>query len=151
MSRLGRGRELLTLSLYSMKNKLMVLSGFVMGLSPVVALAQGTGTTVSQTCANNANAGTIETVICRVGSILNTIIPFLIVLGVVYFVWGVLSYVISSDEEAKSAGRDKIIYGIIGLAVIIGNWGFVGILHKTFNPAVTGAVSIPCIVGTPGC
>jgi len=46
----------------------------------------------------------------------------LLALGVVYFVWGVVTYVIASDEEAKKTGRDRIIYGIIGLAVIIGVW-----------------------------
>src|SRR3989344_2886377 len=103
-----------------MKKKLIVLSGFGLSLAPVVAFAQ---TAVAQTCGQFANRGTLETVICRAGSIMNTIIPFLIVLGVLYFVWGVISYVIAGDEEKKKAGRDKIIYGIIGLAVIIGVWG----------------------------
>ncbi|MSU44910.1 hypothetical protein EXS45_01895 [Candidatus Nomurabacteria bacterium] len=132
-----------------MKNKLIVLSGFVLGLVPVMAFAQGTA--VAQTCNQFANQGTLETVICRAGSILNTIIPFLIVLGVLYFIWGVITYVIAADEEAKKGGRDKIIYGVIGLAVIIGVWGLVAILNRTFNPTVTGPVSIPCVIGTPGC
>jgi hypothetical protein len=131
-----------------MKKKLVVLSSFALGLAPVMAFAQ---TAVDQTCALNANAGTLETILCRVGSIMNTVIPFLIVLGVIYFIWGVATYVIAGDEEAKKTGRDKMIYGIIGLAVIIGVWGLVAILNRTFNPAVSGPVVIPCIAGTPGC
>jgi len=38
---------------------------------------------------------------------------------------------IASDEEAKKAGRDRIIFGIIGLAVIVAMWGLVNILIKT--------------------
>ena len=136
------------ISLNHMKKKFIVLSSFVLGLAPLAAFAQG----VAATCTANANAGTLETIICRMGSILNTIIPFLIVLGVVYFVWGVITYVISSDEEAKKAGRDRIIYGIIGLAVIVGVWGLVSILNRTFNPTPGGSgISVPCVVGTPGC
>lgn len=131
-----------------MKKKLIILSSFVLGLAPVMTFAQ---TAVAQTCGQYAGQGTLETVICRIGSIMNTIIPFLIVLAVLYFIWGVISYVVGGDEEAKKKGREKIIYGIIGLAVIVGVWGLVGILNRTFNPNVTGPVSIPCIVGTPGC
>jgi len=131
-----------------MKNKLIVLSGFVLGLTPVVAFAQN----AAQLCGNFANRGTIETLVCRIGGILNIIIPILIVLGVLYFVWGVVSYVIGGDEEAKKKGRDKIIYGIIGLAVIVGVWGLVGILNRTLNPDSSYVPQgIPCIVGTPGC
>jgi len=144
-----------------MKKKFLgfvVLSVFVLGgLLPVVASAQPTP--VQQTCGtvggsgteDRVGTGTLETIICRIGSILNTIIPFLIVLGVLYFAWGVVSYVIGGDEEAKTKGRDRMIYGVIGLAVIVGVWGLVGILNRTFNPQTGGTVTIPCIVGTPGC
>ncbi len=131
-----------------MKKKLIVLSGFVMAASPLVAFAQ---TPVASTCAANANTGTIETIICRLGSILNTIIPFLIVLAVIYFVWGVITYMFSGDDEAKKKGREMIIYGIIGLAVIIGLWGLVGILTRTFGLNGAQEINVPCIVGTPGC
>jgi large-conductance mechanosensitive channel len=131
-----------------MKKKLIVMSGLVLGLAPIVALAQ---TAVADTCARSAGTNSIETVICRIGSILNTIIPFLIVLAVIYFIWGVITYVIGSDEEAKKEGRNKIIAGIIGLAVIVGVWGLVRILNNTFNPSVGGPIPIPCILGTPGC
>ena len=72
-------------------------------------------------------------VICRIGAVLSTIDPVLIVLGVVYFVWGVVRYVIADSEEVKAKGKDTMIYGIIGLAVIIGMWGLVGIVIRTFG------------------
>ncbi|HEV7702496.1 MAG TPA: hypothetical protein VGO63_03605, partial [Candidatus Paceibacterota bacterium] len=64
--------------------------------------------------------------------ILNSIIPLLVTLGVVYFVWGVVQYVIADAEEAKKTGKNRIIYGIIGLAVIVSLWGLVNILVTTF-------------------
>ena len=42
-------------------------------------------------------------------------------------------YFISSDEEAKKKGRDRIIYGIIGLVVIIAIWGLVGVVRNSFG------------------
>jgi hypothetical protein len=78
--------------------------------------------------------------------ILNSIIPLLVTLGVVYFVWGVVQYVIADAEEAKKTGKNRIIYGIIGLAVIVSLWGLVNILVTTFDldkaaPKVNNLVS----------
>ena len=126
-----------------MKKKLIVLSGFVLGLAPVAALAQVTGGT--PTVCNSATITNLQGVLCKVSELLNAVIPVLIALGVVYFVWGVVSYVISSDEEAKKAGRDRIIYGIIGLAVIIGMWGLVNILKNTFGLGNVQNITYPTV------
>ena len=71
--------------------------------------------------------------LCDVSNILNKVIPVLILLGVVFFIWGVVRYVIADGEEAKQKGRDQIIYGLIGFAVIAGLWGLVRILVITFD------------------
>src|SRR3990167_5947308 len=115
-----------------MKKKLIVLSGFVLGLAPVVVLAQATTGFLGVNCTTEA-AGSIGFMLCKLNQLLTTVVPVLIALGVVYFVWGIITYVISSDEEAKKAGRDRIIFRIIGLAVIIAVWGLVRILTNTFG------------------
>jgi len=72
-------------------------------------------------------------VMCKIQELFSFVIPVLIALGVVYFVWGVVQYVIYDEEEAKKKGRDTMIYGIIGLTVVIGLWGLVYIVVDTFN------------------
>jgi len=57
--------------------------------------------------------------------------------------WGVVQYVISNDEEAKKTGRNRMIYGIIGLAVIIGMWGLVNILKNTFGLDNVQNITLP--------
>ena len=86
-----------------------------------------------------------------VNQILGTIIPILITLAVVYFIWGVIQYTVSTDEEAKKGARGKIIQGLIGLFVIIAFWGIIGILRNTFgvNPQQLQRNELPCIPG-PG-
>ena len=118
------------------------LIGFLslLGSMPLMALAQN-----STGCDSYAGTGTIQSVICTVGNILDTLIPILVVLGVVYFVWGVVTYVISSDEEAKKAGKDRMIYGIIGLVVIVAMWGLVGIVKRTFDLDQPTNISIPTV------
>ncbi|OGI57626.1 hypothetical protein A2906_00120 [Candidatus Nomurabacteria bacterium RIFCSPLOWO2_01_FULL_37_25] len=114
-----------------MKKKLIVLSGFVLGLAPVMVLAQQTPPSFAR--CSSAQTGTLYSMLCVIGNVLNAVVPILIALGVVYFVWGVVTYVISNDEEAKEKGRNRIIFGIIGLAIIIGLWGLVNILGRTFG------------------
>lgn len=76
---------------------------------------------------------TITGILGVIKKILNTVIPILITLGVVYFIWGVITYVTAGDEEKRKEGRQRMIYGIIGLFVIISIWGLVGVLATTFG------------------
>lgn len=129
-----------------MKKKLIVLFGSILSFAPFMALAAPsncTGITIA--------SGTIEGIICKIGNILNMIIPILVVLGVVYFVWGVIQFVIASDEEAKTTGRNRMIYGIIGLVVIVAMWGLVSIVITTFGLSGCTIPLPPCVPGTPGC
>jgi len=128
-----------------MKKKLVVLSGFVLGLSPIVALAQVSSGGATSTACDTGSTGSLFGLLCKMGSLLNAVVPVLIALGVVYFVWGVVTYVISSDEEAKKAGRNRIIFGIIGLAVIVGLWGLVNLLRNTFGLNNSTNIQLPTV------
>jgi len=115
--------------------KLIGWSGVVLGLAffmPVVALAQN-----ASRCSQFAIGGgsrDIRDIICRVGNIIDLIIPLLILLAVLFFIWGVIQYVINTDdEEAKTKGRDRMIAGLVGFAVIFAMWGLVRIVQNTFG------------------
>ncbi len=128
-----------------MKKKIIGLVSFS-ALAPLFALAQQSNITCGL-------GGNIQFMICKVGQIISSIIPILIALGVVYFIWGVISYAIGKDEEAKKEGRSRIINGLIALLVIVSIWGLVGILQSTFGISQSGSatsIDIPCIPGTPG-
>ena len=75
----------------------------------------------------------LSSILCRIAELLNYVLPVLIVLGVVYFVWGGVRNRIGDSEEAKKKGKDTIIFGVIGLTVIVGLWGLVYIVVNTFN------------------
>ena len=130
-----------------MKKKLIVLSGLGLSLlAPIAVFAQGVSISGSSTSGCNlSESGTLIDLLCRAGQLLNSIIPILIALAVVYFVWGVVSFVIASDEEAKTTGRNRIIFGLIGLAVIIGMWGLVNLLRNTFGLDNTTRIELPTV------
>jgi len=111
-----------------LKKFILIIFVLAIALLPVLSFAQ---TTADKVCSPTvANIGDL---LCKVGSILKLIIPILIALGIVYFIWGVVTYVINDEEEAKKKGRDKMIYGIIGFVVIFAMWGLVSIVINTFG------------------
>ena len=44
-------------------------------------------------------------IICQINQLLNTVVPVLLALGVVYFIWGVAQYVIAGEDETKKKGK----------------------------------------------
>lgn len=125
-----------------MKKKLGLLTGSALAFLPLMALAQ---ITISGSTSNNCDLNTIGGWLCKVGSLLNSVIPVLIALGVLYFVWGVITYVVADEEEAKSKGRDRIIWGVIGLVVIVGMWGLVNVLRNTFGLNNSTNIQLPTV------
>jgi len=86
-------------------------------------------------------ASDVTGTITQLKTILNAVIGLLFVLVTLYFVWGVVGYVgASGDSEKLKQGKDHMIWGIIGMAVMAGAWGLVNILLNTFG---VGNANIP--------
>ena len=96
---------------------------------PIVASAQ------QQTGACQYEINSIALVFHLFGCILaSAVIPLLVTLTVVVFIIGILKYIAGADEAAKrEEGRKFMIYGIVGLFVMVSIWGLVGILQGTFG------------------
>lgn len=67
---------------------------------------------------------------CIIG-MLDKVIILLMAGAVVYIIWGAFQMITS--EEKRKSGRETIIYGVIGLFVMVSVWGLVNILTSTFN------------------
>ena len=68
-------------------------------------------------------------------NILSPLIPILITLAVIAFFWGVAKYVIQGahDEKSREQGKQIMLWGIVGLFVMVSVWGLVTIVKNTFN------------------
>ena len=63
------------------------------------------------------------------GYILNPIIGFMFAVAVVMFIYGIVEYIWSADNEEKvEVGKKHMIWGIIGMFVMIGVYGILNIL-----------------------
>lgn len=81
--------------------------------------------------APNAKLGDLLSYITCIIS--KSVIPLIFALTIVMFLWGVVQFVIKDSEEAKDKGRQLMVWGIIGLTVMVGVWSIVGIVARTFN------------------
>jgi len=86
-------------------------------------------------------------VLGRLQNLLNFVMPVLISIAVVWFIWGVIQYTISDDEEKKKKARGNIISGLIGLFVILSFWGIVYLIINTLGvgPDRLDTTKIPCV------
>jgi len=93
-----------------------------------------------------ASAATILTVLDQLKQILNAIIPIVITVAVIYFFWGLAQYILMEEgSDKKVQGRDKMVYGIIALFVMVSVWGLVGLVGGTFGIGQGGTVPLPKI------
>lgn len=66
--------------------------------------------------------------------IINPLIALLFALAVVYFLYGLLEFIAGQEnEEKKTAGKSHMLWGVIGLGIMIGVWAILGILLSTLN------------------
>ncbi len=65
----------------------------------------------------------------------NTAITILIAFAIIYIIYGIVRFLIagSGDPEKRKQGRDTILWGVVGLFVILSIWGLVAILKNSFN------------------
>ena len=102
-----------------MKKKLIVLSSFALGFAPLVALAQRATGTNPVSCGAGGFADTIPGLLCRIGDILNSVIPVLIALGVVYFVWGVIHSALEGELHPEII-FEYLLFASLGLSLVLG-------------------------------
>jgi hypothetical protein len=64
----------------------------------------------------------------------NTIIEILIAFAVLYIIFNVVRFIMAADNpEKRDPIRGAILWGIVGLFVILSIWGLVNILSNTFR------------------
>ena len=82
---------------------------------------------------------------------LSQAVILLIALAVVFFLYGILKYITAGDDEEKRTKmKNTMIYGIIGLFVMISFWGIVNILINTFELDTYPYVDVPYFYDSDG-
>jgi len=71
--------------------------------------------------------------------ILNPIIGFMFAVAVVMFIYGIVEYIWSADNEDKVAvGKTHMIWGIVGIFVMVGVYGILNLLSGFWQDVGSG-------------
>ena len=98
--------------------------GSIVALAPVLALALG----------GTGSGGGLADMLGIVRDLINTLLPVVIALALLYFFWGLAKFILAAgDEAARSEARSIMIWGVIALFVMVSVWGLVNVLVQTFN------------------
>lgn len=66
--------------------------------------------------------------------IINPLIYLLFALAVVFFLYGVFEFLLNqTNEEKKTAGKSHMLWGIVGLTIMLGVWTILNIVLNTFQ------------------
>ena len=107
-------------------------SGLVLAL-PLVTLAQWQGSFIEW-----------ERFLGGLRSFINVAVFVVIALATIFFLWGLMLFVLSAgDEEKRAKGKSIMIWGIIALVLMVAIWGIVNLLSQVFG---TGQVQRPPIL-----
>lgn len=104
------------------------LSTLALGLSPMIAFAQ-----------YSPNQG-IGGLFALAKSFLGMAVPLIISLAVVWFIFNVFKYAVAGNEDDKAKAKTQMIWGIVGIFVMVSVWGLVAILQSTFGTSGVQAV-----------
>lgn len=89
-----------------------------------------------------AGAQTVVTVINYGLDILEMLSYVLMSAGIAVFFWGIVKYMMHADDErAKEEGKNIMIWGMVGLFVMIAFWGIVGYLQESLGLDAAGSPS----------
>ena len=83
---------------------------------------------------NEVPAATVDFMRLVVDNIINPIIGVIFAAALVYFLWGLMVFILNASEEAKrSEGKRHMLNGIIGMTVMVSVFAIIAVVLATFD------------------
>lgn len=93
----------------------------------------------------------INSLATKLTSIGNLLTYLLVALAVIFIIWNVVMFLIKgNDPAARTGALHSILWGVVGLFIIVSIWGLVNILKGTFNTSETINGSLPTFGNSAG-
>jgi hypothetical protein len=98
------------------------------------------------TFAGSVDLSYFEDAILALGDLIELLIPIVIAIGLLMFIWGMVQFIISAgDDEARAVGKYRMVWGIFALFAIVAVWGIVGLLADITGVETGGEVDVPSV------
>ncbi|MEN9649635.1 MAG: hypothetical protein RL094_602 [Candidatus Parcubacteria bacterium] len=115
--------------------KTSIKTALLLGSAGIVAPIEVRAATKT-TPSSSGSLGSVTSfgdLIVRISEILNRLIPLIISMTVLVFIWGVFKLVMAGDNaDSRKEARSTITFGIVALFVMVSVWGLVNILKSSF-------------------
>lgn len=113
---------------------------------PLTALAVSGATGINTTAITPYTSGIVN-------FINQVLVPILMAVAFIVFLWGVFRYFIygAENESEKATGRWFAFWGIIGFVIILSLWGIINLLMGGLGLSAGTAPCYPAIGGSPNC
>lgn len=74
------------------------------------------------------------TVVKLLTNVVEPVVKFLFAAAVFYFIFGVFTYIRKADDSSERVtGGNHILYGTIGLFIMISVWGIIAVIRSTLG------------------
>lgn len=115
--------------------KRLIVSALAFG--PMVAFAQ-----------SQPNLSYLTNTLQTIGSLVRTALPIVVGIALLGFFWGLAQFIFAAgDEKKKDAGKRHMIWGVIGLFVMVSVWGLVGFLANVTGVQQGSDARVPSVQG----
>jgi hypothetical protein len=94
-----------------------------------------------------AAGGQLVSLMDTIGTLVKKAIPILTALALVFFIVGLIRFVIAADEEKRKDGKSMMWWGIIALFVIVSIWGIVNFIGTNLGIDATTTANPPGVSG----
>ena len=103
-----------------MKKNILKFGSLTLAALPALAGAQSIGGVLG--------------LLAQAEDLINRIIPFIIALAVLWFLWGIFKFITNvGDPEKRKEATGMILWGVVGIFVMVSVWGLVNILVRSVN------------------
>ena len=77
-------------------------------------------------------------------SLLSYVVPMIIGLALVAFLWGIIKYLFGGEDEGvRKESKQFMIWGIVGLTVMVSLWSLVSIFANLFGMHINTTPTLP--------
>lgn len=121
--------------------KKLILSALAFG--PVYAFAQ------APAIQPDTSLRPVQGYLSTIQQLVRIAIPLLVAIALLVFFWGLVQFIAGAGNEDKRAeGKQHMIWGIVGLFVMVSVWGLVGFLGSVIGINNSPqSVSVPTVQG----
>lgn len=90
----------------------------------------------------------LENLVRSIGRLINLALPIVVAIALLAFFWGLVKFIFNAHEEdARKEGKQLMIWGLVGLFVMVSVWGLVRFIGNALEIQQGQTITVPVVPG----